>query len=151
MILHHCNWWSNIVCHPILWQLCAWLMPSPQFILEAFVRLYDKHFPRRKGELKYNNRKPWLTSALKESIRRKNNLYYQYRKIKSRYYEFQYKSYRNKLTKNYWNVLKRNIMRNYWSQINLILKRLGAYLKVLWTRKTHKRLSLNSNYRIIPL
>ena len=66
---------------------------------KAFVRLYDKHFPGRKVELKYNNRKPWLTSALKESIRRKNNLYYQYRKIKSCYYEGQYKSYRNKLTK----------------------------------------------------
>ena len=66
---------------------------------KAFVKLYDKHFPRREVELEYDNQKLWITSALKESIRRKNNLYYQYRKIKSCYYECQYKSYRNKFKK----------------------------------------------------
>ena len=68
----------------------------------TFTRLYDKHFPKRKVELKYNNRKPWLTTGLKESIRIKNKLYHQYGKIKSCHSECQYKQYRNKLT----NLLK---------------------------------------------
>ena len=35
-------------------------------------KLYDKHFPRRKITEKYNNRKPWLSEGLKQSIRNKN-------------------------------------------------------------------------------
>lgn len=64
-----------------------------------YLKLFDKHFPKGKIEFKYNNRKPWLTSAIKESIRIKNKLYWRYKKINSCYNECQYKLYRNKLTK----------------------------------------------------
>ena len=40
-----------------------------------FVDLFERHFPKRKIKLTYNNRKPWLTTALKQSIRTKNRLY----------------------------------------------------------------------------
>ena len=60
-----------------------------------FVDLFERHFPKRKIKLTYNNRKPWLTTALKQSIRTKNRLYKRYKCIKSTYNECRYKSYRN--------------------------------------------------------
>ena len=39
------------------------------------VALFNKHFPKVKVKRKYNNRKPWLSEALKNSIRYKNKLY----------------------------------------------------------------------------
>ena len=35
------------------------------------VELYHKHFPKQKIAYKYNNRKPWLSQALKEGIKNK--------------------------------------------------------------------------------
>ena len=40
-----------------------------------YVDLFVKDFPKRKIKITYNNRKPWLTSALKHSIPKKNRLY----------------------------------------------------------------------------
>ena len=60
--------------------------------------LYNKHFPVQKVKLRYHNRKPWLTDALKQSIRTKNKLYMKYMKIKSAHNESCYKRYRNKLS-----------------------------------------------------
>ena len=37
------------------------------------VALYHKHFPKQKITYKYNNRKPWLSQALKEGIKIKIN------------------------------------------------------------------------------
>ena len=62
-----------------------------------FIKLFDKHFPGKKIKLQYNTRKPWLTPALKQSIRIKNKLYRKLITIGSSYYECQYKTYRNKL------------------------------------------------------
>ena len=62
-----------------------------------FIKLFDKHFPRKKIKLQYNTRKPWLTPALKQSIRIKNELYRKLFTIGSSYYECQYKMCRNKL------------------------------------------------------
>ena len=62
-----------------------------------FIKLFDKHFPRKKIKLQYNTRRPWLTPALKQSIRIKNKLYRKLITIGSSYYECQYKMYRNKL------------------------------------------------------
>ena len=62
-----------------------------------FTNLYNKHFPFRKIKLRYSNRKPWLTEALKQSIRKKNKLYMKYLKIKSAQNESNYKRYKNKL------------------------------------------------------
>ena len=37
--------------------------------------LYNRHFPKVRIKKKYNNRKPWLSEGLKNSIRHKNKLY----------------------------------------------------------------------------
>ena len=36
---------------------------------KIFLRLLNVNFPKRKIKLKYNNRKPWLTEGLKQSIK----------------------------------------------------------------------------------
>ena len=99
-----------------------------------FVNLYNKHFQKRRVCTRCNNRDPWLTDSLKQSIRKKNKLYKMYLKIKSVQNELTYKSYRNKLhhilkvaekkyyanesnLKKTWNILKGMINRNKSSRI----------------------------------
>jgi hypothetical protein len=54
--------------------------------------------------------KPWITPAIKTSIRKNNKLYKKYLKTKSVYYHTKFKLYRNKL-----NHLLRVSKRNYYS------------------------------------
>ena len=56
--------------------------------------LHNKHFPKSRVKLRYNNKKPWLSDDLKESIKLKNKLYYLSKKIPSVFNEENYK--RNK-------------------------------------------------------
>ena len=60
---------------------------------------YDRAFPNRKMTKTYHTRKPWLTEALKNSIKIKNKMYITYKKCSSSNNEMQYKNYKNKLTK----------------------------------------------------
>ena len=64
---------------------------------EIFLRLHNVNFLKRKIKLKYNNRKPWLTEGLKQSIKNINKLYMKSVKIRSAYNEMKYKTFRNKL------------------------------------------------------
>ena len=53
--------------------------------------LFNKHFPKVKvKKRKYSNRKPWLSEALKNSIRYKNKLYRKSKRVKSAFYEEYY-------------------------------------------------------------
>ena len=61
----------------------------------SFMKLFDKRIPRRKIKLQYNTRKPWLTPALKHSIRIKDKLYCKLITISSSCYGCQYTVYRN--------------------------------------------------------
>ena len=66
------------------------------------ISLHEKCFPNIKTRKKYSSRKPWLSDALRSSIRYKNKLYHKYKEIPSVKNQTVYKSYRNK-----WNhVLK---------------------------------------------
>ena len=42
---------------------------------KLYKSMYDKAFPVIKVKFKYNNRKPWLSDELKDSIKLKNKLY----------------------------------------------------------------------------
>ena len=55
-------------------------------------RLYNKHFPKKKMNKKYNNRKMWLTELLKNAIKTKNKLYLKSLKIDTAANEIQYKN-----------------------------------------------------------
>ena len=77
-----------------------------------YVDLFDKHFPQRKIKLTYSNRKPWLTSALKQSIRKKNRLYAKFKRIQCSYNECHYKMYRNQLSS-----LLKNAEKTYYADL----------------------------------
>ena len=64
---------------------------------KILLRLHNVNFPKRKIKLKYNNRKPWLTEGLEQSIKNKNKSYMKSVKIRSAYNEMKYKTFRNKL------------------------------------------------------
>ena len=66
---------------------------------EALCKAHNIAFPLKKIRLKYRNRKPWLTDALKTSIKRKNVLYIALRKHYSPEKETYYKRYKNQLSK----------------------------------------------------
>ena len=61
------------------------------------ITLHEKHFPKKKLKRKYNNKKPWLSQALRECIEKKNKLYAIYKKIDCCLNEMKYKKYKNKL------------------------------------------------------
>ena len=63
-----------------------------------FVDLFDKYCPKRNSKWTYSNRKPWLTSALKQSLRNENRLYARYKRFQSSFNEWRYRMYRNKLS-----------------------------------------------------
>ena len=73
-------------------------IPGTQSCFNTFhgklVSLLNKSFPKVRIKKRYNNRKPWLSDALRNSIKLKNKLYYKYKKISSVYNETCYKSYK---------------------------------------------------------
>ena len=82
------------------------------FFYKKVFEVVDIHVPVKqlsKHEIKTKS-KPWITPAIKTSIRKKNKLYKKYLKTKSVYYHTKFKLYRNKL-----NHLLRVSKRNYYS------------------------------------
>ena len=55
------------------------------------------NFSKQTVKMRYNNRKPWLTQGLKDSIKVKNKLYNECLKVETVANEATYKTYRNKL------------------------------------------------------
>ena len=47
---------------------------------DELMKLLDKCFPKISAKKKYHFRKPWLSEALRTSIKHKNKLYHRYRK-----------------------------------------------------------------------
>ena len=81
--------------------------------LSIFKSVYDKSFPIIRVKKQYRNRLPWLTTGLKESIKRKNKLYQLSLRHPTVYNVTQYKRYRNMLTK----LLQQQEKEYYQSQI----------------------------------
>ena len=76
-------------------------------------QIVDKHIPIKqlsRRELKFKS-KPWITSAIKRSIKVKNNFYKKFLKTKSSYYHSKFKYYRNKI-----NHLLKLSKRKYYNQ-----------------------------------
>ena len=57
----------------------------------TFSQLYNTHFPIKTIKIGYKNRKPWLSSGLKKSIKMKNKLYKRKNKTKKPEHEAEYK------------------------------------------------------------
>ena len=85
------------------WQVLFQHESDSSKMFESFHRILtqfiDKHIPIKqlsRRELKSYS-KPWITSAIKTSVRVKNALYKKFLKTKSTYYHCKFKYYRNKL------------------------------------------------------
>ena len=88
-------------------------------------KTYDKCFPYKKGTSAYVNKKPWITTAIRESIKMKNKLYINRNKGHNPDLQWRnYKMYRNKS-----NLLIRKVERKYYQDIQLENK---SNLKKSW-------------------
>uniref|UniRef100_A0A669B1C7 Reverse transcriptase domain-containing protein n=1 Tax=Oreochromis niloticus TaxID=8128 RepID=A0A669B1C7_ORENI len=67
--------------------------------LDIFTMLNNKHCPVNEHKTKKKKIKsPWLTKGIINACKKKNNLYKQFIKVKTKEVEQRYKAYRNKLT-----------------------------------------------------
>ena len=81
---------------------------------KEFSKAYDNAFPIKRIKVGYKNRLPWLSQALKNSIKSKNKLYVAYKKQPLPDNLTKYKTYKSILDK----TLK-NVERNYYAdQLN---------------------------------
>ena len=98
------------------------------------VEIYNKHFPKIRIKRKYNNRKPWLSEGLKNSIKQnKNKFYLKLKKVNSAPNDELYKSYRRKLQQlikvaekhHYHDLLIKysNNMKKSWGVIKSVINR----------------------------
>ena len=105
--------------------------------LNKFTCIYDKCFPVRsfksKSRTNHVPRKPWITSAILKSIRRKHKLYLKYTSFPTDSNKLVYVNYRNKLTnlirvskKSYYSNLldeHKNNLKQTWNMLNGLLGR----------------------------
>ena len=99
-------------------------------IYDKVIKVIDTYAPMEKiskKEAKFNT-KPWITTALKTSIRIKNILYWKFLKNNSAYNHFKYKTYRNKLSI-LLKVTKRNNYQNYFRSNSSNLKKIWLGIK----------------------
>ena len=84
-----------------------------EFAYNRFQKLFLEEcelcFPLKTIKVKYKNRKPWLTSGLKTSIKEKNRLYIIQKKKPYLYNKVKYKTFRNKLN----NILAKAERKHY--------------------------------------
>ena len=71
---------------------------DPQIAFGTFFnnlhKRYNKCFPIKKIKNNYSNKKPWLSSILKQSIKKKNQLFYKIKHNKAYYLEGYYNTYK---------------------------------------------------------
>lgn len=108
--------------------------------MRIFKQLYDKNCPLKKI-CTISNKKghPWITKGLKNAIKKKNLLYKEFFKQRTKEAENKYKKYKNKLTnilrktkKDYYNKLietKKSDVREMWKILNKVIK------KIFWPVK----------------
>ena len=87
-------------------------LPDPQEAFTHFHKqigvLYNSRFLLIKIKLGYKNRKPWLTTGIKQSIRVKNKLHIKYMKVPTAQIKQNYLNYKSKL-----NYITRELERDH--------------------------------------
>ena len=101
-------------------------------LVKLFNEAYNKCCPLKRSMVKYNMAKPWFTSGLRNTCKKKNVLYKNFLKHKNRVTEVKYKRYKNKLTgilrkveKDYYNKLlqnHKNDLKLTWATLNELIK-----------------------------
>ena len=131
-------------------------MIDPSDLFDSFYykisEIIDKHIPIKqlsKTEIKYHS-KPWITPAIKVSIREKNKFYKQFLKTKSKYYHCKFKQYRNKIN-HLIKINKKQYYNSYFLQNAKDSKKIWSGLKQIIHFKTPtsskgvKKITLNGN------
>lgn len=101
--------------------------------LSIFKILYDKNCPLKQYTRKYNYRdRPWITKGLHNASKKKNALYREFIKRRTKETESKYKKYKNKLTnimrkckKDYYSKLlnnNKNNIKGIWNILNSIIR-----------------------------
>ena len=81
---------------------------------------------------------PWLSEALKKSIRHKNKLYLKYKKVRSAFNEDCYKKYKSKL-QHLLKVAEKQYFHDLITRYRNNAKVLGGHKSYhQWVQKTHK-------------
>ncbi|WP_227487742.1 hypothetical protein, partial [Nocardioides malaquae] len=67
--------------------------------LRRFKILYDKNCPLKQYTRKHSHKEqPWITKGLQNACKKKNTLYREFIKLRTKEAENRYKKYKNKLT-----------------------------------------------------
>ena len=104
-----------------------------QLFYDNIKSIFDQAFPVKRVKKKYNNRIPWITEALKVSIKTKNRLYVRAKNHDTAYNKMLYANYKaevNKLLniqkKKYYNdliYLYKNNMKKTWETIKRVINK----------------------------
>ena len=106
---------------------------------------YDKAFPIVKIKKKYNNRKPWLSLALRGSIKKKNKLYAKMHNRPTLHNTILYKQYRNKLNKILTNAERAHYNELFIKHKDNLQKRWRILKQIIDKQKINK---MNDTFRI---
>ena len=109
-----------------------------EFFLKIYISLYDKHCPTVLRTYKGTYyQKPWITKGLQNACKKKNNLYKDFIKCRTKAVEKQYKAYTNKLTvimrqakREYYNNMlkeKKNDIKGTWKILNNVIGNKSVY------------------------
>ena len=130
------------------WSLLFNCNSDPSCMFDTFYskisEIIDIHIPLKqlsKKESKLKT-KPWITSAIRTSIKIKNNLYKKFLKTKSSYYQTKFKVYRNKL--NHLIKISKRIYYNDYFSIHLNNgKRIWKGIKQIIRSPSQERQAIN--------
>ena len=102
-----------------------------QTFYKEFQMAYNKAFPFLKLSRKRANDKPWISTALKTSIKQKHKVYQRFLYLQTPYNELLYKAYKNKLKtfrkseinyyQNIFSDRKKNNIKDVWKHLRFLL------------------------------
>ena len=130
------------------WDLLLSGNSDPSCMFDTFYstlsEFIDIHIPLKQLSKKDSKlkTKPWITSAIRTSIKIKNNLYKKFLKTKSSYYQTKFKVYRNKLN-HLIKISKRVYYNNYFSIHLNDGKRIWKGIKQIIRTTPQERLAIN--------
>jgi len=81
------------------------------YFQNQFLYMIEEHFPEKKINIKYDNRLPWVTDGLRNSIKHKHKLINNYKQNPTEDNKDKYKKYHNKLVS-----LMRTAERNFYHE-----------------------------------
>ena len=109
------------------------LEKSYELFYEMFHNMYENCFPSRQVQIKYKNRKTWLTEGMKNSIKEKNRLFILQKNKPYLHNQVMYKTYGNKLNtllakaerQHYFELfdINRNNLVKTWSMIKELINK----------------------------